>query len=67
MVIPDKWKKKLLVELHKDHPGICNCKKLYVVAGAGRFISKKLCRLSSSQECTTSCPITTLGMAVAGV
>ena len=28
MVIPDKWKKKLLVELHKDDPGICRMKHI---------------------------------------
>ena len=33
MVISDKWRKKLLNELHRDHPGICKIKNI-----AGSYI-----------------------------
>ena len=26
VVMPEKWREKLLLELHRDHPGICKMK-----------------------------------------
>ena len=69
VVIPNRWRERLLTELHREHPGICKmkaiCSQLHVFLH--REASQELCGLSNRQKLTISSTVTTLGMAIPSV